>query len=175
MPRDQLVHTVGRSPSRESGEPIARSERMLHGANPSWPRSDTMGSTRQWLIALAMVCGCGGGGAEQDAPINARGDTYTVEQDRTLTVPTPGVLENDSSTRALPVYAEVGSSVAHGTLDARPDGGFTYTPERGFVGIDSFTYSATDLRVTSPPVTVRITVTAVSGAPAAGADGYTVA
>jgi VCBS repeat-containing protein len=138
-----------------------------------------MASTRQWLIALAValavVCGCGGGAAEQDAPINARGDTYTVEQDRTLTVPAPGVLANDASPRDLPVYAEVASSVAHGTLDARSDGGFTYTPERGFVGIDSFTYSATDSLVTSPPVTVEITVTAVSGAPTAGTDGYTIA
>ena len=34
------------------------------------------------------------------------------------------------------------SSPAYGTLALSPDGSFTYQPQAGFIGIDSFTYKA---------------------------------
>ena len=46
-----------------------------------------------------------------------------------------------------------------------------YTPNAGFCGTDSFTYTATDGNATSAPATVTITVYSV---PVANAVAYTV-
>jgi hypothetical protein len=51
-----------------------------------------------------------------------------------------GVLFNDVS--AVPLTASLVTGPAHGTLSLAADGGFDYTPDAGFVGIDSFTYRA---------------------------------
>jgi hypothetical protein len=47
---------------------------------------------------------------------------------------------------------------SNGTLSFNADGSFTYTPNAGFVGTDSFTYLANDSKVNSDPATVNITV-----------------
>jgi hypothetical protein len=49
---------------------------------------------------------------------------------------------------------------AHGNLDATPDGFFTYTPDDGYSGDDSFKFTAKDATATTAPVTVAITVAA---------------
>ena len=50
-----------------------------------------------------------------------------------------------------------------------PDGSFTYTPNAGFVGVDTFTYRATDTTSTlaSQPASVTITVTDPTAPPSA--------
>jgi hypothetical protein len=53
------------------------------------------------------------------------------------------------------------TDVANGRLVLEPDGGFTYTPDDGFVGTDRFTYRADDGDLASAPATVAITVEAV--------------
>ncbi|MCH8993118.1 MAG: cadherin-like domain-containing protein [Acidobacteria bacterium] len=54
---------------------------------------------------------------------------------------------------------------AHGTLDGvAPD--LTYTPDEGFIGEDSFTFTANDGPEESPAATVVITVTAPADPPA---------
>ncbi len=53
------------------------------------------------------------------------------------------------------------------TLDANGDGGFTYVPDAGFVGTDSFQFTLTDSDGNvSAPATVTINVNGVSAAPA---------
>ncbi|WP_395710942.1 Calx-beta domain-containing protein [Reyranella sp.] len=51
-----------------------------------------------------------------------------------------GVLFNDGST--VPLTASLLTGPAHGTLSLAADGGFDYTPDAGFFGIDSFSYRA---------------------------------
>ncbi|MHC4507621.1 MAG: Ig-like domain-containing protein [Planctomycetota bacterium] len=68
------------------------------------------------------------------------------------------VLANDSDPDGDPMTATAASDPAHGTLTQNPDGTFTYTPAEGFVGADSFTYSATDNLNSSPVQTVSVTV-----------------
>lgn len=53
---------------------------------------------------------------------------------------TSSVLFNDVGATAV----VSNTKPAHGTLKINADGTFTYTPDRGFRGKDSFTYSATD-------------------------------
>ena len=46
--------------------------------------------------------------------------------------------------------------MSHGTLTLNADGGFTYTPNAGFSGPDSFTYHANDGTADSNIVTVSL-------------------
>ncbi|MBX3301371.1 MAG: cadherin-like domain-containing protein [Nitrospira sp.] len=62
----------------------------------------------------------------------------------------------DSSTRIV----TLGTEPANGTLVLNTDGTFTYRPNTGFTGIDSFTYTASnDDNQMSNVATVMITVT----------------
>lgn len=84
-------------------------------------------------------------------------DAYSTPQDTALTVPDIGVVTNDSCVGDGLVIST--SAPAHGTLENFDDssGGFTYTPDPGFSGVDSFTYVLEDTQE-SPEATVTITV-----------------
>ena len=64
-------------------------------------------------------------------------DTYDVPG-LSLTVAAPGVLANDSV--AAGEHVTLDTNVSSGTLTLNPDGSFTYTPNPGFAGQDSFSY-----------------------------------
>jgi VCBS repeat-containing protein/predicted outer membrane repeat protein len=110
--------------------------------------------------------------ADTNLPPVAVGDSYTTEQDTTLNVSSPGVLANDSDADGDGLIAVPYSSPAHGNLVMYEGGGFTYTPDSGFVGEDSFTYRAYDGQEHSNIATVTITVEAVNSAPVAADDAY---
>ena len=100
--------------------------------------------------------------------ITVTDDSYSTPQDTPLTVDPIGVVSNDNicGTSGL-VISE--TQPTHGTLSDfdDSDGGFTYTPDPGFTGTDSFTYSLEDVEG-SPIGTVTITVSA----PATHHDGH---
>jgi YVTN family beta-propeller protein len=104
-------------------------------------------------------------------PPTAVADSYTGGAARTLTVPAPGVLANDTDADSPTLQATVVTSSAFGTLVLQPNGAFSYVPGPGFAGADSFTYRATDQTGLSATATVTMTVAAV---PAAALDTYTV-
>lgn len=87
----------------------------------------------------------------------ATADAYDVTTG-SLSVSAPGVLGND--TGGPPLSAVLVGGPAHGTLTLGADGGFSYAPQDGFLGIDSFTYTASDGSFASDVVTVALTVTA---------------
>jgi CshA-type fibril repeat protein len=92
------------------------------------------------------------------APIGV-GDTGTVLAGGTLDG--TSVLANDTGTGALTAVPD--TSPADGTLSLATDGTYTYTPDPGFSGTDSFTYLAEDAYGgSSAPVTVTITVVPVA-------------
>jgi N-acetylneuraminic acid mutarotase len=108
------------------------------------------------------------------API-AADDSYTVEQDQTLTVAAPGLLANDSDPDGDPLTAALLTDPAHGSVTVNADGSFSYTPDSGFIGVDTFTYRAFDGLDYSNPATVTITVSEEpNSAPIAADDSYTV-
>jgi hypothetical protein len=92
------------------------------------------------------------------API-AGNNSYTVSN-ATLTVSAPGVLGNDtdSDLPANTLTALVVSTTSNGTLNLNSNGSFTYTPNIGFSGVDTFTYRANDGLTSSAVATVTLTV-----------------
>ena len=107
-----------------------------------------------------------------DPPV-ATADTYTTDEDITLNIAAPGVLDNDTDPESDPLTAALVSDVSNGSLTLNPNGSFTYTPTANFNGADSFTYRASDGNQTSAITTVSITVNPVNDPPVATADTYT--
>ena len=99
------------------------------------------------------------------APV-AVDDSYSTEEDTPLTVPAPGVLDNDDDAEddtLTAVLVSGPSNAASFTLNA--DGSFNYTPTADFNGTDSFTYKANDGAFDSNEATVTITVDPVNDEP----------
>jgi uncharacterized repeat protein (TIGR01451 family) len=92
------------------------------------------------------------------APV-ANDDSYTAAQDAPLTVEEPGVVANDTDLTGDQLSPILVAGPSNGTLRLnRFDGSFTYTPNPGFTGTDSFTYKASDGDAESNVATVTITV-----------------
>ena len=85
----------------------------------------------------------------------------------------PGVLANDSDADGAPLTTVLVSGPQNGTLTLQPDGSFRYAAHAGFLGTDSFQYTANDGMADSDVATVTIRVIAgdhIGHAPA-GTDG----
>jgi hypothetical protein len=85
-------------------------------------------------------------------------DAFATNFDTMLVVAAPGVLTNDNSNGGGALAASLVSTVSHGTLNLAATGGFTYTPNVGFFGTDTFTYRATSSAGQGNVATVTITV-----------------
>lgn len=85
-------------------------------------------------------------------------DSYTLDEGDTLTVPAGGVLANDSDVNGDTLTASLETGPDNGTLMLNQDGSFTYTPDTGFSGADSFTYTANDGTEDSTVATVTLTI-----------------
>ena len=72
----------------------------------------------------------------------------------------PGVVGNDWDVDGDQLSAVLVNGPANGRLTLESDGSFVYTANAGFVGIDTFSYRATDGFLQSEPVEVRIEVIA---------------
>jgi subtilisin family serine protease len=81
--------------------------------------------------------------APNQAPA-ASNDAWSMSAGATLSVTAPGVLGNDSDADGDALTAELASGPASGSLALDGDGSFSYTPNAGFAGTDSFTYRAHD-------------------------------
>lgn len=93
-------------------------------------------------------------------PPVAVADSYTTDEDAELVVAAAeGVLANDTDDG--PMTAVLETDVANGTLLLAADGSFTYLPDAGFFGEDTFTYKAYDGELYSDAATVTITVNEV--------------
>jgi Bacterial Ig domain/Putative Ig domain len=93
-----------------------------------------------------------------DNPPVANNDNYSVLVNSSLNVPGPGVLANDTDVDGNILTAVLAAGPANGTLILTNNGGFTYTPNNGFLGNDTFTYRANDGQSNSAPATVTISV-----------------
>jgi hypothetical protein len=86
--------------------------------------------------------------------------TYTVKEDATLKVPTPGLLAAATDPDLDHLYLRVTQRPAHAkTFTIGADGLFTYVNAAKFVGTDTFTYDVFDGLGYSNTATVSITVT----------------
>jgi VCBS repeat-containing protein len=97
-------------------------------------------------------------------------DSYTVHHGQTLTVsPVAGALANDSDADGDGLSAALDSAPQHGTLSFNSNGSFVYTPEAGYVGLDSFSYLLSDGALTD---TATISLEVTDTAPIAVDDSY---
>jgi uncharacterized repeat protein (TIGR01451 family) len=97
---------------------------------------------------------------------------YSVDEDQTLNVSAPGVLDNDIEPNGDSLTVSVISGVSHGSLSLQNDGSFTYSPNLNYYGSDSFTYQICDAPSggTCDTATVDITINSVNDPPVAGND-----
>jgi len=107
--------------------------------------------------------------AANSAPV-ANNESYSVDEDGTLTVNAPGVLGNDTDADNNSLTATlVGTGPSHAAatngFTLHSDGSFDYTPEANFHGTNSFTYKANDGTADSNVAEVTITVASVNDAP----------
>jgi HD domain-containing protein/Big-like domain-containing protein len=88
-------------------------------------------------------------------------DAYVTQQDTPLTIAAPGVLGNDGDQDGdtLTLQTSPTSGPTNGVVVLASDGSFTYTPNSGFTGTDSFTYRIDDGTGRSADGVVTITVT----------------
>lgn len=118
-------------------------------------------------------------GAGDLSPV-AAADSHVMVQDQVLVIAAPGVLENDADPESSALTAVLTTGPEHGTLQLAADGGFSYKPETGRTGVDSFTYVANNGHSDSEITTVSIRVHAGAvevlgnGSFEAGLDGWTV-
>lgn len=82
-------------------------------------------------------------------------DAYTVTANTTLSVAAPGVLGNDGGGG---LTAALAASPGHGAVTLNTNGSFAYTPALNFVGVDTFSYVASNGGGSSAPTTVTVTV-----------------
>jgi hypothetical protein len=90
--------------------------------------------------------------------LKAVDDSYSMVADTSLTVAAPGVLGNDSGASGIALTAVLVSGPSNGVLGLNADGSFTYTPNAGYIGPDSFTYKAAAASLTSNVASVSVTV-----------------
>jgi phosphodiesterase/alkaline phosphatase D-like protein len=85
-------------------------------------------------------------------------DAVTVPVGGTATIP---VLNNDSDVENDPMFVNLNAGPANGTATVNGNNTFTYTPNNGFTGVDTFNYAVCDH--TNPSCTqcsyARVTVT----------------
>ncbi len=130
--------------------------------------TDPSGNQITVPIAFAIV---------NPAPVAAADKAATAE-DTPVTI---GVLANDNDPDRDPLVVTGTSLPAHGTVVVNPDGTLTYTPDTGYAGTDSFSYTVSDGNggTTTATVTVNIgPLTGLGAAPAvepvASTDGETI-
>ena len=139
----------------------------------------TAADNEAWSLGRAVTIAAGDElVSAPDQPLNGTADRgilyafhpYVTGPGETLTATASGgVLADDHAASGRPLSAALVRAPYRGSLTLRADGSFDYTPEQGWAGDDSFTYTATDGTWTSLPATVTIT-TRDPNAPNVSAD-----
>ena len=91
------------------------------------------------------------------APVS-NDDVYSIPVDTTLDRSAPGLLANDTDEDGDALSVDSVIAEVNGTLNWDPDGSFGYSPPSEFVGIETFSYQATDGTALSDSTTAKIRV-----------------
>jgi len=106
------------------------------------------------IVFLCMASACG---YVKGQAIVGGNDFYIVPTNSVLNTPAPGLLANDTGGSG-PLTAILAGGPAHGVLSLTNDGSFGYRATNNYVGMDTFTYQATDGTTTSAATTAAIDV-----------------
>jgi VCBS repeat-containing protein len=105
----------------------------------------------------------------------ARWDIYGTTVDTALIISAPGILGNDFDVDGDTLTAIMVNHPAHGTLTLNANGSFTYMPDLHYNGKDSFTYKATDGKISSSLATVNIDINPINTPPLPRSQRVTIA
>lgn len=120
---------------------------------------DSLGGTASADVTITVVRPNTAPTARNDSAQTLAGDSAAIS-----------VLANDNDADG-DTFGIIGiDAPGHGTIEVQPDQTIRYTPEAGFSGIDSFTYTIGDGQGGLGTANVTITVTARNTAPAAMPD-----
>ena len=123
----------------------------------SYTIEDDAGLTDTAIVNLTITC--------VNDPPEAVNDTYVTQEDTTLFILEPGILDNDVDVDFQVLSAILIQDTTHGTLTLFTNGSFIYEPFASFEGLDSFTYQANDSILLSNVATVNIMVQSVQHPP----------
>lgn len=102
-------------------------------------------------------------------------DSFKTEEETTITVEAYDILVNDYDADGDTLSIESYSTPLHGTLIMNSDGGFKYTPNSGFVGMESFQYTINDgskANNASSKSTIHIHIISKNEVPFAKGDNF---
>lgn len=116
----------------------------------SYAANDGSGNSNTVVVSL-IISGA------NDAPI-ATDDSFVGDAGVDLVINPAGVLANDSDIDGDTLTPSVVTQGEFGFVVMNADGSFTYTPDAGFEGRDSFTYEASDGSATSNVATVNLVI-----------------
>ncbi len=122
--------------------------------------TDDQGGTTTQVISVTLA-------NVNDGPV-ANDDSFTTLEDTPISATLgTGVLANDTDVDgdSLTVNTIPIMDVSNGALVLNTDGSFTYTPNIGWSGTDTFTYQITDGNGGSAQATVTLTVVSVNDSP----------
>ncbi|MDX1944523.1 MAG: Ig-like domain-containing protein [Pirellulaceae bacterium] len=138
-------------------------------ANSSRRRSLRNSTTRRQFLRLeclenrAVLSGA--------SPV-AVNDLFNAIVDEPLVSEPAAILANDTGPDGSSLSAELFRGPDHGKLELADDGSFVYTPDAGFLGMDSFVYAATDGESISELAAVTFLVGDGNHAPVAANDSF---
>ena len=92
-------------------------------------------------------------------------DSYSVLENKILSVGAPGVLSNDADPNNLPLQTILVGGTTNGILAIDVNGSFQYVPNSNYFGPDAFTYKASNTGTPSDFVQVTIDVVFVNQQP----------
>ena len=121
---------------------------------------DAAGATAEAIVDLLV-----------DAPPLAVDDTALTAAATPVVVP---VLANDLDPEGQPLTVVAVAAPGHGTVEIPGDGTLRYTPQHGFAGSDSFTYSVADPHGATASAMVTVGVSDPNRRPVARADSLIV-
>ncbi|RKR76522.1 Ig-like domain-containing protein [Frondihabitans australicus] len=151
-----LVTAVG-TPSKGGTATISGAGQLVYTPKPGFSGTETIPYTvtdQDGQTADATVT--------VDVTPVATSDTEQTIAGHTVTVSAAnGLLANDSGSG---LTAALKTAPKHGTVTVNPDGSYTYTPDKGFAGQDSFVYTATDAdgQVTTATATINVLAAATA-------------
>jgi hypothetical protein len=119
----------------------------LNGDNFIYAASDGTAFSKSVVVSIII----------EAVPV-ATNDLYNVPPDTPFSVGAPGVLANDTDANTDQLTAVLISQPNHGSVALGPSGGFTYIPDPGFRGSDSFQYQADDGLTRSNTAIVELVV-----------------
>jgi VCBS repeat-containing protein len=99
-----------------------------------------------------------------DAPV-AQVAAYSTDEDTTLHVSVPGLLEYASDLEVDPLTIALADAPAHGAVTLNGDGSFSYVPNPDWNGTDTFSFRANDGELDSNTAVVTLAVNPVNDAP----------